>query len=110
MIKKSQLRELVRTIIQETMDTMGMDSSLSPTSIGGTDTATGGLTPVMQQKIAREKKLAAKKKVTADQKMLKKVDNDVKSLKSTYDVTRRLTKPNLKKQIDAEKQALSTMQ
>ena len=108
-MKRFQLRELVRIIVKEAMDTMD-DSSSMTTGMGSTDTATGGMSPVMQQKIAREKKLAAKKKVTADQKMLKKVGNDEKSLKSTYDVTRRITKPNLKKQIDAEKKALTTME
>jgi hypothetical protein len=108
MIKESQLTELVRHLVREVINTMN-SSNMPDNSLLGTQTSdagTAGLSPVMQQKLAREKEIAAKKKVKQDEKMLDKMDNDIKSLKSTYDVTRRQSRPNLKAQVDAEKKSL----
>lgn len=104
-MKQSQLKELVRSIVKEAMDAIG--SSMATTGAGVDVGTSSGMSPVMQQKMEREKKKAATNKLKADQKMLKKVSDDEKSLKSSYDLTRRITKPNLKKQIDAQKKALA---
>jgi hypothetical protein len=112
MIKKSQLHELVKHLVQTVITELGAMDLASSTAISQGSTPTSDpaqLSPAAQQKIEREKKLAASNKVKIDQKMLKKVNNDIKSQKSTYDLTRRYTAPNLKKQIDAEKQALRTL-
>jgi hypothetical protein len=111
MIKESQLKELighlVKTVLTELGTTDVMDTGVPVTSTSTSTSGTGApaMTPVMQQKLEREKKKAADDKIKVDQKMLKKVSDDEKSLKRTYDLTRRYTKPNLKKQIDAEKKA-----
>jgi len=81
-------------------------SSTSTSPLTATPTADPGISPALQAKMEREKKIAARDKVKVDQKMLKKVDNDIKAQKSTYDLTRRYTRPNLKKQVDAEKKSL----
>lgn len=111
-MKKAQLQELVGHLVRAVLTELGTADLASSTSISSpTPDASNAsaLPPATQQKIDREKKLAASNKVKADQKMLKKVRNDIKSQKSTYDLTRRQTEPNLKKQIDAEKNALRSL-
>jgi len=109
MIRESQLRNLIKHIVKGVLTELDMtDSSIVSPSTDASPTSTSAtMSPVMQQKIAREKKKQATNKVKMDQQMLKKVDNDIKSLKTTYDTTRRLTRPSLKKQIDAEKKAIA---
>lgn len=111
-MKKSQLKELVQHLVGAVLSELGAMDLASSTAISPGTTPTSDpaqLSPATQQKLEREKKLAASNKIKTDQKMLKKVDNDLKSQKSTYDLTRRQTRPNLKKQIDAEKQALRSL-
>lgn len=114
MIKESQLKQLIKHLVKEVLnelDTTGSDSAdlANIGMIDGMDSINGnaGLSPVEQQRLARKKKEAARKNLKISQSQLKKVDNDIKSLKSTYDLTRRLTKPQLKADIDAQKRSLS---
>jgi len=112
MIRKTQLKELVSHIVRGVLAEMGpTDLGASTTPVTSTAIATPdvGLSPTTQAKLEREKKNAARDKVKVDQKMLKKVDNDIKSQKATYDLTRRYTRPNLKKQVDAEKKAARSL-
>ena len=111
-MKRSQLQELVGHLVKAVLKEIGtedMGSTSSPAISNATATPDVGLSPALQAKMEREKKIAARDKVKVDQKMLKKVDNDIKSQKSTYDLTRRYTRPNLKKQVDSEKKALRTL-
>lgn len=104
-MKQTQFNELMRHIVREVITEM---FGASPMDGGASITpapSVPGMTPAMQQKIERDKKQATRNKIKADQKMLKKAKSEEKSLKNNYDITRRLTIPNLKKQIDAEKKS-----
>ncbi len=108
-MKKAQFHELVGHLVREVLNELDnpMDSTLSTTTDSIGAGSVSAMSPVMQQKLEREKKKAAQQKLKTDQRMLKKVTNDEKSLKTSYDMTRRITKPNLKKQIDAQKKSIA---
>lgn len=106
MFKRYQLKELIGHVVRKVLTEMDAMSTSASTSTSLPSTSGAPLlSPAVQQKIEREKKKASHLKIKSDKKLLKKLENDEKSLKSTYDLTRRITKPNLKKQIDAEKKA-----
>jgi len=107
MIRTSQLKELIQHLVGKIIKEIDSNTSISQelTAGIGTDTtkSDSSMSPVMQQKMAREEEMKRREKLKSKKRELEKFKKNEKALEMTYKDLRRKIIPRTKDEIDSLK-------